>query len=301
VRLEKGIPTTMTDHYYYRNLIDYHAHAGTQLLNAQTIDELQSGMRSRYHRLAQLTGSKQRPYEDHRTSKEHVDYFEQRNPGYSGDFRETWNSTGMRQAHEISTDVDCCFYGCSMTWGTGVPDTAVWANQLARSMNWSYNNFAVPGVGQEECANLFMVTGRMVKMRSAIFMLPDPARVTQAFKLDGSFQYHCIGGAPNNTGVINDLKQFHKDYISLPNEYFYNKALRNLEIIARLAELQGIRTLVATWAGTLPQVHNLKAVLVPRAGDDKTARDKNHPGCEWHTKIAQRFQTAIKDPGPDET
>ena len=71
--------------------------------------------------------------------------------------------------------------------------------------------------------------------------------------------------------------------------------MRNLEIIARLAELQGIRVFVSTWTGILPNVHNLNLVKVEHAGNNGRARDKGHPGCEWHGDTAQRFQTAIKE------
>jgi hypothetical protein len=275
--------------------LEYYKDPGARLVSAHSIEELETNMMARYCRLRALIHSINRPYEDHRTSKEQVAYFEQHNPGYPGDFRETWNSIGLRQAHEISTDVACCFYGCSITWGVGVPDSAVWVNQLARGMGWSYNNFAISALSQEECVNLFMVTSRMVKMRTAIFMLPDSARITQAFKLKGSLNFRSIAGPVDHQYA--DFKQFHKDYISLPDEYFYDRTLRNLEIIARLAELQGIRVIVSTWSGVLPQVHNLHCVEGIFGGHDKGGRDKRHPGCEWHTQTAQHFQTAIKGMG----
>jgi hypothetical protein len=276
----------MTEEIYYQN-------PGARLLSAQTLDELKISMLTRYCRLNPLIEAIQRPYEDHRTSKKHVDHFEQHNPGYAGDFRESWNSMGLRQAHEVLTNVDCCFYGCSITWGAGVPDSAVWVNQLARGMGWSYNNFAISSLSQEECVNLFMVTGRMVKMRTAIFMLPDRARITQAFDQDSQLKFRCIAGSVDMQSK--DLVQFHKDYLSLPNEYFYDRVLRNLEIIARLAELQGIRVFVSTWTGSLPQVGNLYTVEGISGGSDHKGRDKSHPGCQWHTDTAIQFQKAIID------
>ena len=271
----------------------YYADPGARLVSAHSIDQLQTNMMARYCRLRALIHSINRPYEDHRTSKEHVDYFEQRNPGYPGDFKETWNSIGMRQAHEIAQDVDCCFYGCSITWGQGVPDSAVWVNQLARSMGWTHNNFAISALSQEECVNLFMVTSRMVKMHTAIFMLPDYARITQAFKEKDSLNFRSIAGPVEHQYA--DFKQFHKDYISLPDEYFYDRVLRNLEIIARLAELQGIRVLVSTWSGLLPQVNSLHCVEGIFGGSDKGGRDKRHPGCQWHTETAAKFQQVINE------
>jgi hypothetical protein len=177
----------------------------------------------------------------------------------------------------------------------GIPDSAVWVNQLAHSMGWLYNNFAISALSQEECVNLFMVTSRMVKMRTAIFMLPDSARITQAFRLKGELNFRSIAGPVDHQ--YDEFKQFHKDYISLPDEYFYDRTLRNLETIARLAELQGIRVIVSTWSEPLPQVHNLHCVDGIFGGSDKGGRDKRHPGCQWHTETAQNFQTAIKGMG----
>ena len=282
----------MINNRYYGNPLDYYSDPGARLLSAQTLDQLKEGMLARYSRISTHTQAVHCPYEHDRTSKEHVAHFEQHNPGHAGDFKVTWNSMGLRQAHEVSTNVDCCFYGCSVTWGQGVPDSAVWTHQLATSMNWTYNNFAVPALGQEECANLFMVTSRMIKMRTAIFMMPDRARTTQAFPVNDSLQFRCIAGPFEDQKA--DFKQFHKHYISLPDEYFYDRVLRNLEIIARLAELQGIKVFATTWNGSLPPVHNLHTVDII-GGSDHKGRDKRHPGCEWHGSTAQRFQTAIKE------
>jgi len=285
----------MINNKYYGNPPDYYKDPGAQLLSAQTLDQLKEGMWARYCRLGQLIEAIQHPYELHRTSKEHVDHFEQHNPSYAGDFRESWNSMGLRQAHEVSTNVDCCFYGCSVTWGAGVPDSAVWTHQLALGMGWSYNNFAVSALSQEECVNLFMITSRMIKMRTAIFMMPDLARITQAFSQNSQLKFRSIAGSVDKQSK--DLVQFHKDYLSLPNEFFYDRVLRNLEIIARLAELQGIEVFVSTWrdSDSMPQVRNLYMVEGISGGSDHKGRDKSHPGCEWHTETATRFQKAIKD------
>jgi hypothetical protein len=128
-------------------------------------------------------------------------------------------------------------------------------------------------------------------MRTAIFMLPDRARITQALSQDNQLKFRSIAGSVDQQ--YGEFKQFHKDYISLPDEYFYDRVLRNLEIIARLAELQGIRVFVSTWTGTLPNVHNLNLVKVKHAGKDGSGRDKRHPGCQWHTDTAAKFQKAI--------
>jgi hypothetical protein len=124
-------------------------------------------------------------------------------------------------------------------------------------------------------------------------MLPDRARITQAFSQNNQLKFRSIAGSVDKQSK--DLVQFHKDYLSLPNEYFYDRVLRNLEIIDRLAELQGIRVFVSTWRGSLPQVSNIHTVEGISGGSDHKGRDMSHPGCEWHTDTAIQFQKAIKE------
>ena len=270
---------------------DIYENPGLRLVSARTLDQLKESMLFRYDQSRKIVQSLPNHYDDQ--IKKNSEHFEKRNPGYKGNFPTTCNSLGLRQPYEILTEVDCCFYGCSITWGSGVPDSAVWPAQLASSMGWSYNNFAVPAIGQEECVNLFMATSRMIKMQTAIFMLPDFSRVTQAFMHEDQLEYFTITGIlPSNSRK--DIEQFHRDYNMLPDYFFYDKQMRNLEIISRLAELQGIRVLVSNWSGhSLPTTLNLTTVTVPCGSTDKNGRDRSHPGCQWHMDVAAQFQTAI--------
>ena len=287
---KRGIRLTMIN-YADQLAKRYYDDQGSRLVSARTLEELKCSMLARYPIIKTYTQSTTPPLEDYQ--QKNKDYFEQNNPGHSADFTTTWNSFGMRQPYEILPQVDCCFYGCSMTWGLAVPDHVIWPKQLADQLGWRYNNFAISSVGIDECVNLFIATSRMVKMRTAIFMFPHSSRITQAFSSQDKIDFFTIYSqlAYNKTS-----EEFNKNYFSLPEEFFYDKILRNLEIITTLAQLKGINVLISTWGGErLPQVDGLNIVKIKSSDMDKNGLDKKHPGCQWHSDTAQHFQQALKE------
>ncbi len=87
------------------------------------------------------------------------------------------NSFGFRDTDMIA-DVDICYYGCSITYGVGVPLESRYTNLIDNELNYASNNFAVGGSSLEDAAHLFITTSKFVKMKTAFFLLPDYLRTT---------------------------------------------------------------------------------------------------------------------------
>jgi hypothetical protein len=228
-----------------------------------------------------------------------IDQFQKENPGAVFDWVYEQNSYGMRQSYDVLEQVDVCFYGCSVTWGTGVSQQDVWAHQVAANMGWTYNNFALPGLGQEECVNLFMASSRLVGMKSAVFLFPGERRLQQAFERQNQVGYEYQGIVSADTlSERRDVVRFHKDWFTLPHEFFYERMIRNLEIINHVAESRGIRVYVGSWScndGVFDDVRDPHVTyLTQLPPKDNKGRDGQHQGCEWHRTTAERVCQIIR-------
>lgn len=56
----------------------------------------------------------------------------------------TTNRIGLRSGEFIETP-DILAFGCSQTWGVGVPDESVWPKVLSEKLSMSYVNLGIPG------------------------------------------------------------------------------------------------------------------------------------------------------------
>jgi hypothetical protein len=271
------------------------------MMTAQTMDELRARILVRYpHILRDLTADV--PFRD----QTHLyPAFEQANPGYTAGWPWTTNSWGMRQAHEPLKDVDVSYYGCSVTWGCGVPDKAMWTNQVSSRMNWTRsNNWGYMGISTEECVNLFAVTSQFVQMRHAVFMIPGINRLMLAFEsgkdADGfkEWQYKYITGEQDTISEDRDINRFSRDYYLLDHEYFYERILRDLSLIRLIALERGIKVYVCSWSNhnyIWDQLHWPNITWIPNLLPmDKGGLDQRHPGCAWHADTALRIASAIE-------
>ena len=201
------------------------------------------------------------------------------------------NSYNFRSG-DLVTTADVCYYGCSFTYGVGVELNSRWTNQIDSTMGLSSNNFGVEAIGIDEILNIFTITSRFVKMKRAVFLLPAASRQTIA--------------VPNNM-YINALPMFDrlvrsptaKHYSSiwhqLPTEYFIDRAINSIQLIVRLAELQNISCIFATWDHEVFDI--LPATKVPEVflnlAGATMGSDGLHPGPDWHTHVAQSIMKLL--------
>lgn len=195
---------------------------------------------------------------------------------------EEHNSYNFR-SNEIATPADICYYGCSFTYGVGVPLESRWTNIIDRELNFVSNNFGIGGIGIDEILNIFVATSRLVTMQRAVFLLPAIGR--QSIAIPNDKYVHMLPGNASGHGCP-DTKEHARIWYQLPREYFIDQAKISMQIIQRLAELQDILCVFATWDPELYDcLPGVKTVHAPNS--DYLGSDGQHPGTQWHANLAQ--------------
>lgn len=88
------------------------------------------------------------------------------------------NESGFRSA-EFSSGTDLVFAGCSYTYGSGVPEEAIWGNVVADSLGLTKSNISLPGVGADWIVESLFTYFRNFGNPKYIFcLLPPEFRVS---------------------------------------------------------------------------------------------------------------------------
>ena len=123
-------------------------------------------------------------------------------------------------------------------------------------------------------------------MKRAVFLLPAASRQTIAVPNN---MY--INALPMHDQLIQspEAKHYSSIWYQLPNEYFIDRAISSIQLIVRLAELQNISCIFATWDNEVFDI--LPDVKVPEVFWDNEGTPKGsdgqHPGPGWHSHLAQ--------------
>lgn len=64
------------------------------------------------------------------------------------------------------------FFGCSITYGIGVPDDILFTNLLQEKVGYPVHNFGIPGASIQKIAKSFVSVNNFYKLEKAIFILP---------------------------------------------------------------------------------------------------------------------------------
>jgi hypothetical protein len=95
----------------------------------------------------------------------------------------TTNSNGFRSRELDNTEL--LFAGCSMTFGVGIQEDAIWGNQLAKEFGYSAINLSEPGVGVDKIINyIFSYLKKYEPPKLILCLFPDFGRMLYPFVKD---------------------------------------------------------------------------------------------------------------------
>lgn len=186
------------------------------------------------------------------------------------------NSLGFR-SDEFSSETEVVFAGCSVTYGAGVPEEAIWGNILAKSMDMPASNVSRSGASIAWIVdNLYKYFETYGNPRDLFCLFPDLYR--HRIPVDGSYyskkadvdskdpRYKFVKFKEAEVGTAGDSNNFfttiyldkasdRPNYIKLPTDYdkvfspelvmHENiKKIRHLELYCKSA---GIRLVWSTW------------------------------------------------------
>lgn len=225
--------------------------------------------------------------------------------GYDTFFQYSYNSCGFRDS-EIEFEADICYFGCSMTYGLGVPLEARFSNIVDKEFNFKSNNFAISGISSEETLKLFIKFNQFVKMKRAVFLFPDIYRYCLPIQLSTETEYGYFNMHPEFRDIYNqpEVLQIAKHFYHLPDSFFIDKFRICLHTIIEFARINNIELFLSTWAEGHQSLiedldHDNVSILNPLVLDSR-ARDcfikpVGHAGIIPHKNFALDLIEKIKN------
>jgi len=220
------------------------------------------------------------------------------------DFDYVLNYQGFRMP-KTPNNVDIGVFGCSFTFGTGMPVERMWHSILGKELNKSVGNFGVGGTSATTALDLFLILSKHVKMDTAIFLLPQFERVQLAARNNNDNSVNYLTVIPNHESRL--CKQYGIDgdavFKALTAEHLYNTVKEKLYIAEIIAKQRGIKMYVTSWGAEayefMERMNLRHASLLPvwfhpvEIGID-LARDGQHPGIELNKFFAEQIKEYIK-------
>jgi hypothetical protein len=232
----------------------------------------------------------------------HIDYFTIDDMKYA----DTWHEFGYEVHHlgfrftELPKEVDIAVFGCSFTFGIGLPQEMLWHSLLQKKAI----NFGLPGASAKTALDLFLIVSKHIKIKQAIILLPSLDRMQIAknnpntnevahLSIIAGYQskvaeHYSIDGTAIYKAVPDEER--HKIFVEQTYLSEYVAKHRDIELYYSSwdsATYQVIRDMNFTHAKVLPEWISESPELIK----SDLARDKLHPGPKHH----QIWANKIKD------
>ena len=219
-----------------------------------------------------------------------------------GDFSYDISKFGFRDKSNIPAEIDITAFGCSFTFGQGLPKNVLWHQVLGEQLQLSTYNFGQPAASVKTTLDIFSVMCNHTTIKHAIFLLPPFFRLQIASKHKYSDNVELIPIIPNYSSNLESSYMLDASaiYKSLPNEELCKNFKDNVYLMEYIAKKNNIKIYYSSWDYStyeiLLQMHFRNAILLPPWLDHTTpdfARDMLHPGPSNHHKWAQEIKPYI--------
>lgn len=200
-------------------------------------------------------------------------------------------------------------FGCSITYGIGIPAEQTFCGQLQQIIGLPVYNFGIPGAGIQKITKAFIALNNQFKLKTAIFVMPSMHRFEYigVEEFDELFSESYVPNFdpinPNRKAVYDLI------YTNYDDLHFFNEFVKDLALIKANAKIHGTEVHFLTWDSTLRNLagdYQVKDLTKYRIVDfveikERTqgvdvrdfARDGLHPGLRSHTNIANYLYHAI--------
>lgn len=214
------------------------------------------------------------------------------------------NYLGFRM-EEVPKEVDIAVFGCSFTFGLGLPKEMLWHSLLSKELNQTCLNFGLAGASVKTIIDIFLIVSKHIKIKKAIFLLPTFTRmqVAKHNQLSNTVQnLSAIPGHESQLCIAYGIDT-HNLFKSVPNEELFKIAKNEIYLAEYIAKDRGIETYFGAWeeesAGFLSLMdlkHSTKlpAWYTPAECVGDLARDQMHPGPKHHQYWFNSIKHLIK-------
>lgn len=215
------------------------------------------------------------------------------------DFDYKFSSLGFRD-NELPDDIDLAAFGCSYTFGLGIPVDKTWHKLLSSS---SYN-FGQPGASTQSIADIFHIISNHIKINRAIFLLPNYMRDLMAIESRNKINLWSL--MPMTSGmnpyIVDVIHESH--YKHTPSSEFIRKMKDAVYLIEHTAKSKNIKLFFSSWDRTtyelLGGMNFTHATVIDEwtwpadtTGKKDLARDMLHPGMTHHKYWSEQIRNKI--------
>lgn len=218
------------------------------------------------------------------------------------------NHLGFRNS-EIPTETDLAVFGCSFTFGTGLPIEMLWHTLLAKQLNTSVANYGVAGASIESIIDISLIVSNHTKINKVIFLFPAFNRIQIAKSSpytmhNGEVNYLSL--IPNHVSMLCKAYDIESDKILsiIPDEEMFKIFRNKIYFLDYIFKQKNIKTYYSSWDPATYRFLSkmeLQGVILPdwtskgmvQATTD-LARDKLHPGPVHHVQFVDKIIDYIK-------
>ncbi len=218
------------------------------------------------------------------------------------DFDYKFSELGFRDG-DMPTHVNLAAFGCSYTFGIGLPEDKLWHKLLAQQQDCNTYNFGQPGASIKTISDIFCIVCNNIKIDKAVVLLPTYMRATVAAE-DVHKQVRLLGLLPQHNRLV--LEKFELDhdmyYKYTPHAEFIRKMKEDIYMMEYIAKHKNIALYISSWdAPTYELLKSLKTKHMklieqwtdPADVKDDFARDRMHPGMLHHVHWADKIREQV--------
>lgn len=218
-----------------------------------------------------------------------------------GDFNYNISSLGFRDI-DLPNELDIAAFGCSITFGQGMPAEMIWPTILGQSLNKSVYNFGQPAASTRSILDIFLILSQHIKIKKAIFLFPTYYRYLVAATHIINDKINLISVLPSYVSHLQKLYNFNsfKFYEYFPNSELlriFKDCVYTLEFICKI---NNIEMYCSSWDHTtyenLCGMNFTTAKILPEWASKNSpefsndlARDLVHPGKKHHISWSEKI------------
>lgn len=215
------------------------------------------------------------------------------------------NHLGFRN-EEVPSEVDLAIFGCSFTFGTGLPVDMLWHTILANRLNTKASNYGMPGASIKSIVDVAMIISNHTKINKAIFLLPRFSRIQIAKSNPITDEVNYLSVIPNHKSELCRAYGLDTDMIvkAIPDEEMFKELRDSLYIVDYIFKQKNIQAYYSSWDPDTYQFltqMNFQGTLLPdwsstgmEQATTDLARDKLHPGPIHQTQFVDKIIDYIK-------
>lgn len=219
------------------------------------------------------------------------------------------NDCGFRGNWNIGTEQKSIgFFGCSFTFGVGLPEQDVYTTLFSNHLGCKPYNFGVPGGSMNRATRYYSLVSKYQKFDYVVFLVPHIGRL----ELPRFDEYDNVGYVmnvmPNWQNADKNEEQYRmRLYSALDDSYFEFDTIRNVNHCVNIAEANNTKIFFSSWdMPTYDLIYDYlgkdSGMILPwfevlefqRHTKTNLARDGEHPGPVSHSMFLERSIPYLK-------